>query len=90
VQPEVPAQQPVATGDTGSQIKAKPHKTAATGTGRILRPVTMRSGPKNNAAAIVTVPAKTSVQFVGGKQWCEIVYNGKHGWVYKSYIRPGA
>ncbi|WP_421914430.1 SH3 domain-containing protein [Mesorhizobium sp.] len=87
VQPVVPPQ-PAATGDTDSQ--AKPHKAAAVGTGRILRPVTMRSGPKTNAAAITTVPAKTSVQLVSCKQWCEIVYNGKHGWVYKSYIKPGA
>ncbi|UDL92157.1 SH3 domain-containing protein [Mesorhizobium sp. PAMC28654] len=90
VQPEVPPQQPSAAGDAGNQVKAKPQKAAATGTGRILRPVTMRSGPKTSAAAIVTVPAKTSVQLVSCKQWCEIVYNGKHGWVYKSYIKPGA
>lgn len=90
VQPEVPPQQPAVTGDTGSQVKAKPQKVAATSTGRILRPVTMRSGPKTSAAAIVTVPAKTSVQLVSCKQWCEIVYNGKRGWVYKSYIKPGA
>ena len=87
--PEVQPQQPAAAGDVGSQ-KAKPQKAAATGSGRILRPVTMRSGPKTSAAAIVTVPAKTSVQLVSCKQWCEIVYNGKHGWVYKSYIKPGA
>ena len=90
VQPGVPPQQPAAAGDTGNQVKAKPYKVAAVGTGRILRPVTMRSGPKTNAAAIVTVPAKTSVQLISCKQWCEIVYNGKHGWVYKSYIKPGA
>jgi Bacterial SH3 domain len=90
VQPEVPPQQPATAGDTGSQVKAKPQKAAATSTGRILRPVTMRSGPKTSAAAIVTVPARTSVQLVSCKQWCEIVYNGKHGWVYKSYIKPGA
>lgn len=90
VQPGAPPQQPAAAGDTGSQVKAKPQKAAAKSSGRILRPVTMRSGPKTSAAAIVTVPAKTSVQLVSCKQWCEIVYNGKHGWVYKSYIKPGA
>jgi hypothetical protein len=90
VQPGVPPQQPAAAGNNGSQTNAKPHKAAATSSGRILRPVTMRSGPKTSAAAIVTVPAKTSVQLVSCKQWCEIVYNGKHGWVYKSYIKPGA
>ena len=89
VQPQVPAQQPTAGGD-GSQAKAKPRKVAAAGTGRILRAVTMRSGPKKNAAAIVTVPARTSVQVMSCKQWCQITYNGKTGWVYKSYIKTGA
>jgi len=24
------------------------------------------------------------------KKWCEIVYNGKRGWVYKTYVKTGA
>ncbi|TPK94585.1 SH3 domain-containing protein [Mesorhizobium sp. B2-4-12] len=90
VQPQIPEQQPAAAEDNGGKDKAKPHKAAAAGTGRILRPVTMRSSPKKNAAAIVTVPAKTSVQVMSCKKWCQIVYNGKTGWVYKSYIKTGA
>lgn len=88
--PAVQPQQPTAAQDDESKAKAKPGKVAAAGTGRILRPVTMRSGPKKGAAAIVTVPARTSVQVMSCKQWCQIVYNGKTGWVYKSYIKPGA
>ncbi|AZO46042.1 SH3 domain-containing protein [Mesorhizobium sp. M7D.F.Ca.US.005.01.1.1] len=90
VQPQVPEQQPAAAESDGSQAKAKPRKLAAAGTGRILRTVTMRSGPKKNAAAIGTVPARTSVQVMSCKQWCQITYNGKTGWVYKSYIKTGA
>lgn len=90
VQPQTPDQQPAATDDDGSKAKAKPRKVAAAGNGRILRAVTMRSGPKKNAAAIATVPARTSVQVMSCKQWCQIVYNGKTGWIYKSYIKPGA
>ncbi|WP_348524624.1 SH3 domain-containing protein [Mesorhizobium huakuii] len=90
VQPQTPEQQPAATDDDGSKAKAKPRKTAAAGNGRILRAVTMRSGPKKNAAAIATVPARTSVQVMSCKQWCQIVYNGKTGWIYKSYIKTGA
>lgn len=87
--PAVQPQEPAAEGDD-SQAKAKPRKAAAAGTGRILRAVTMRSGPKKNAAAIGTVPAKTSVQVMSCKQWCQITYNGKTGWIYKSYIKTGA
>jgi hypothetical protein len=86
--PQLPDAQ-TATGD--AQAKTKPQKVAAaTGTGRILRPVTMRTGPKKNAAVMGTVPAKASVQVVSCKQWCQIVYNGKRGWIYKSYIKTGA
>ena len=63
---------------------------AAAGTGRILRTVTMRTGPKKNAAAMGTVPARASVQVMSCKKWCQIVYNGKRGWIYKSYIKTGA
>ncbi|QKC92134.1 SH3 domain-containing protein [Mesorhizobium sp. NZP2234] len=88
-QPQVPEQKPAnAQGDDGA-AKAKPRKVAAAGTGRVLRAVTMRNAPKKGATPIDTVPARTSVQLMGCKQWCEIVYNGKHGWVYKSYIKPG-
>lgn len=54
--------------------------------GHILRGVTLRSGPKKGAAAIGTVPAKTAVQIFTCNQWCEITYNGKRGWVYKSFV----
>jgi hypothetical protein len=72
------------------QPDVKPEKMAAAGTGRILRTVTMRTGPKKNAAAMGTIPAKTSVQVVSCNKWCQIVYNGQRGWVYKSYIKTGA
>lgn len=90
VQPQVPTQQPAAAEGDGGQAKAKSRKVAAAGTGRILRTVTMRSGPKKNAAAIGTVPARTSVEVMSCKQWCQITYNGKTGWIYKSYIKTGA
>ncbi len=90
VQPQVPSEQPAAAEGDGSQAKSKPRKVEAAGTGQILRAVTMRSGPKKNAAAILTVPAKSSVQVMSCKKWCQITYNGKTGWIYKTYIKTGA
>ncbi|CDX43143.1 SH3 type 3 domain protein [Mesorhizobium sp. SOD10] len=87
--PQAPDSQSAAT-DGSAQAKPKAQKASAAANGRILRAVTMRSSPKKGAAAITTVPAKASVQVMGCKKWCEIVYNGKHGWVYKSYIKTGA
>jgi hypothetical protein len=86
--PQLPDAQSSAATD---EAKTKPQKVAAAaGTGRILRTVTMRTGPQKNATAMGTVPAKSSVQVVSCKKWCQIVYNGKRGWVYKSYIKTGA
>ena len=88
--PQLPDAQSSAAGDD-AQAKAQPQNVAAAdATGRILRTVTMRTGPKKNAAAMGTVPAKSSVQVVSCKKWCQIVYNGKRGWIYKSYIKTGA
>ena len=81
---------PAATQTDGTQAKVEAKQPSAAETGRILRGVTMRTGPKNSAAAIVTIPAKTSVQVMGCKKWCQIVYNGKRGWIYKSFVKTGA
>ena len=55
--------------------------------GSILRAVTMRSGPKKGAAAIGTIPARAAVQVMSCKSWCEVVYKGKHGFIYKSFVQ---
>ncbi|TJW16715.1 MAG: SH3 domain-containing protein [Mesorhizobium sp.] len=88
--PQLPAAQSSVTEGGDSKATEKPEKAAAAGSGRILKAVTMRTGPKNKAAAMVTIPAKTSVQVMSCKKWCQIVYNGKRGWVYKSYVKTGA
>jgi len=88
-QPQVPDAQPAAA-DSAAEPKPKAHKVSTASNGRILRAVTMRSGPKKGAGAIATVPARASVQVMSCKQWCEIVYNGKRGWIYKSYVKTGA
>lgn len=72
---------------------AKPEPPAeeagAAANGHILRAVTMRSGPKKGAAAIGTIPAKTAVQVISCKSWCEVVYKGRHGFIYKSFLKRG-
>ena len=86
----IPTPKPDLPAADESAVEPKPQKASAASTGRILSAVTMRAGPKKNAAAIVTVPAKASVQVVSCSKWCQIVYNGKRGWIYKSYIKTGA
>jgi hypothetical protein len=69
---------------------AKPDKPGEAGgqiSGLTLRAVTMRSGPKSGASAIGTVPAKTAIEVISCEKWCEIVYKGKRGFVYKSFVQ---
>ena len=61
--------------------------SAATGNGHILRAVTLRSGPKKAASALGTVPAKAVVDVIACKSWCEIVYQGTRGFIYKSFLK---
>lgn len=67
----------------------KPAAKAAGGNGTILRAVTMRAAPKKHGAAIGTVPAKATVQVVSCASWCEIVYQGKRGFIYKGFLKRG-
>ena len=34
-----------------------------------------------------SIPAKTAVQVISCKSWCEIVYKGRRGFIYKSFVR---
>ena len=51
-----------------------------------VRAVTMRTKPSSRGAAIGTVPAKAAVEIVSCVKWCEIVYKGKRGFVYRSFL----
>jgi hypothetical protein len=78
----IPTPRPTLPGEAADS-KAADDKAS----GHVLRAVTMRSGPKTGAAAIGTVPAKTAVEVISCEKWCEIVYKGKRGFVYKSFVQ---
>jgi hypothetical protein len=56
--------------------------------GSIVSAVTLRARPAKGGKAIGTVPAKTKVHIFECKDWCRIEFDGKSGWVYKSFVRP--
>jgi hypothetical protein len=62
----------------------------AAGTARIRQAVNMRSAGKKGAGVIGVVPAGATVSVVSCEMWCEISYNGRKGWVYKSFLAAGA
>lgn len=51
--------------------------------------VNLRAGPDNKAKVIRTVPRNSKVEVIGCNYWCEVIYAGKRGYIYKSFI-PGA
>jgi hypothetical protein len=52
-----------------------------------VRSVTIRSKPSSRGAPIGTVPGKSAVQVISCSKWCEIVYNGKRGFVYRTFLK---
>ena len=46
----------------------------------------MRSRPKSGSSIVMVVPKSATVQLVGCKSWCEIVYKGRRGYVYKDFL----
>jgi hypothetical protein len=85
-----PPPAPNPTADKLAAIKASaPAAALSIGgqAGRTTQAVTMRAGPAKRAGQIAVVPAKSPVTVLGCKSWCEIVYNGKRGFVYKRFVR---
>ncbi|WP_394886300.1 SH3 domain-containing protein [Mesorhizobium sp. AaZ16] len=54
---------------------------------RVTKYVNLRSGPTDESKVVAVVPAKASVSVIDCKAWCEVVFDGKKGWIYKRFIR---
>ena len=60
---------------------------AATRTAPVTTDVNMRARPSNGAAVIQVVPGKSTVEVIDCHYWCEVVYEGRRGWIYKGFVR---
>lgn len=75
-----------------SQQKAKVTKVAArqtskvTGSARINRHVNLRVKPDNDSRVVTIVPVNARVNVLYCKDWCEVTYGGKRGYVYKRFV----
>jgi len=67
-------------------IKEAAADGAGSGSARIRSAVNMRSSPKKGSSVLGVVPAGASVSVKSCDQWCNITWNGKSGWVYKSFV----
>ena len=62
-------------------------QVAATRTVPVTTDVNMRARPSNGSAVIQVVPGKSTVEVISCDYWCEVVYEGKRGWIYKGFVR---
>lgn len=69
-----------------AEVEAEEVKTR---TAPVNSDVNLRAGPDNKAKVIKVVPRKSKVEVIGCNYWCEVIYAGKRGYIYKSFI-PGA
>ena len=61
--------------------------TGETRAGQALQAVTMRSKPSSRGSVLGTIPGRAEVEVVSCDSWCEIVYDGKRGFVYKRFLK---
>jgi hypothetical protein len=52
--------------------------------------VRMHSGAGNHTGVVGVVPAKATVHVLNCKGWCRISYNGRQGYVFKSFLGGAA
>jgi SH3 domain-containing protein len=55
--------------------------------GRVISGVNMRAGPGNNQPVLATIPPGSAIEVIKCRQWCEVIFAGQQGWVYKTFIR---
>lgn len=74
----------MAGGPEAAPAAARP---AGLGEARVNAYVNMRSGPDNNSQVVTVVPANARIAAANGcRHWCEVVYEGRRGFIYKDYI----
>jgi hypothetical protein len=83
---EETADEPVEEETVEAEEPAAP-EVAATRTAPVTTDVNMRARPSNGAAVIQVVPGRSTVEVIGCDYWCEVVYEGKRGWIYKGFVR---
>jgi hypothetical protein len=65
----------------------EPEVAAVTRTAPVTTDVNMRAGPSNDAAVVLVVRRNREVEVIGCRYWCEVIYDGKRGFIYKGFVR---
>ena len=69
-----------------TKVAAKQTPSKVTGSARINRHVNLRVRPDNDSKVVTIVPVNARVNVLYCKDWCEVTYGGKRGYVYKRFV----
>ena len=64
----------------------KPSRTPGLAPARVKSAVNLRAAPRNNAEVLTVLPANAQIEAQRGCSWCAVSYEGRSGFVYKSFI----
>jgi hypothetical protein len=68
------------------EMPAAKQRPAPQRTVRVNDGVNLRARPASGSKVLRVIPAKASVGLVDCDAWCEVVYDGTRGFVYKSFV----
>jgi SH3 domain-containing protein len=54
---------------------------------RVISGVNLRAGPSNGQPVLATIPRGSPIEVIKCRYWCEVIFAGQRGWVYKTFIR---
>ena len=83
--PQVAATSPPPAGKTGSTVD-RTNDTVAIRIARPIMHVNMRAGPSNDQTVVTRIPEGSALEVLKCHQWCEVIFAGRRGWVYKGFI----
>lgn len=52
----------------------------------VKRDVNMRAGPNTSEPVVTIVSGGSPIEVISCNGWCEVVYEGKRGWIYKDFL----
>ncbi len=83
---QAPAAANVPPGDVEAATPPSGDAIAVTGLARAKSAVNLRSSPDKDSDTVGVVPADAPLQIVSCEGWCEVVYNGRRGFIYETFI----
>lgn len=66
--------------------ESSPASNTGAGTAKVNVAVNMRSAPDNDASVVTVLASGTTVKIEKCDFWCEVVVNGKRGFIYRKFV----